>query len=69
MSVELRWYRERMTMEKMREFKIAGTPYDYGDYFPSRLQYRAWTNPLEAGLQPPLWTDWQDVPTVKEERK
>jgi hypothetical protein len=30
------------------------------------LQYRKIMNPLEVGLQYPIWSDWQDVPTVEE---
>ena len=31
------------------------------------LQYRLRANPLETGLQEAIWSDWQDVPTVREE--
>lgn len=27
------------------------------------LQYRKLTNPLELGLNQPIFTDWMDVPT------
>ena len=29
-----------------------------------RLQYRTITNPLEIGLQKPIWSDWIDVEDV-----
>ncbi len=28
------------------------------------LQMRQMTNPLEIGLQDPVWTEWKDVPVV-----
>lgn len=28
------------------------------------LQQRLMTNPLEIGIQPPIWTEWNDVPCV-----
>ena len=28
------------------------------------LQYRIMTNIEEIGIQPPIWSDWIDVPTV-----
>ena len=38
-----------------------GTP-----YWVQLLQYRVRLNPLEAGLEDPIWSEWQDVPTVNE---
>lgn len=52
--IEIRWFREHMTMEKMLEHNIPGVPYNYGNRFPARLQYR-----LGDG-------DWLDVPSVDE---
>ena len=28
------------------------------------LQYRAMTNIEEIGIQPPIWSEWRDIPTV-----
>ena len=30
------------------------------------LQYRVLLNPLEIGMQDPIWSDWEDVPMVNE---
>lgn len=30
------------------------------------LQWRCVENPLEVGLQEPIWSDWQDVRVEKE---
>ena len=31
------------------------------------LQFRQRSNVEEIGIQPPIWTEWEDVPTEKEE--
>ena len=35
--------------------------------FKRTLQYRYATNVFELGLQHPIWSEWIDVPTVKEQ--
>jgi hypothetical protein len=53
---ELRWFRRVMTMDRMREHGLIGTPYDYGHMFPPVLQYRAANG------------EWLDVPSEDEQR-
>jgi len=56
-------------------FELRWVIHDYKDYQPPlksavlssdstyrRLQYRIQTNPNETGIQPPIWSDWIDVP-------
>ena len=31
---------------------------------PLRLQFRTDLNPLEQGMEDPLWSEWEDVPIV-----
>ena len=31
---------------------------------PDRLQFRVMENPLEIGLHPPIYSEWQDIPVV-----
>jgi hypothetical protein len=33
------------------------------------LQYRQRDNMQELGIQPPIWTEWEDVPTEKQSTK
>jgi len=32
-----------------------------------KLQFRVITNPIETGLQEPIWSDWEDVETVMDD--
>jgi len=57
--MELRWlveYSEEWHEHSEFAKKVSSEP---------RLQYRERSNPLEAGIQDPIWSDWIDVPTVR----
>ena len=51
---ELRWLTESWT-----SYEDGFIAKRSGD---KKLQYRIIENPLEAGLQDPIWSDWIDVP-------
>lgn len=56
--IELRW----VDRYKIRDPKISG----YQGERETVLQYRVRATWLELLLHGPLWSDWQDVPTVRE---
>ncbi len=54
--IELRWVKlEGPSAEPGKVFFDAGF---------AKLQYRKVTNLEEISLQPPIWSDWQDVPIM-----
>jgi len=57
--IELRWYDASYTrFEEFASFDVKVEPV---------LQFRTITNVFEFGLQDPIWSEWINVPTVKDE--
>ncbi len=56
---ELRWYVETwIEYDENRTPRVKTTD--------PELQYRAAENPQEIGLQEPIWSEWEPVPTYIE---
>jgi len=53
----------RLYKEKAGEY-FDGILYNCAGYKDAVLQYRIMTNIQEIGLQEPIWSEWEDVPTV-----
>ena len=59
MMFELRWVLREIIVGDWGGHEVAETR--------KVLQYRQATNVLEIGVQPPIWSEWEDVPTVNEQ--
>jgi len=55
-GIEFRWFLTTQFLE-------SATKNIYGDKM--ILQYRERLNPLEEGLHPAIWSEWQDVPFAR----
>jgi len=58
--IELR----QLEFERM-QFDDVGNPIGYKNL--TKMQYREMQNPIEIGIQDPIWSEWLDVPTVRAE--
>ena len=59
--MELRWYIEEWV--EYRDGLRTGVKHTEKPV----LQFRTIENPFEIGLQSPIWSEWQEVPTVYSE--
>lgn len=57
-NIQLRWKKSNGQYSNQSILNI------YGDKV--ILQYREILNPLEIGLHEPIWSDWTDVPFIKD---
>ncbi len=62
--IELRWFKPK---QYFVQEDVGGELFGEWVDPPPVLQNRQMQNPEEIGLHEPIWSEWQDVPTVEEE--